>query len=117
MTNAKESARVKGRAQLAFRFDTIEFEGGRHAIRTRTVSMEAEATKGEDAKRIGIGAGVSTIIGGIAGGGKGAAIGAGCRWRRQYGRRPQHARQGGAASFGRRHQHRARVAAARLACS
>ena len=77
VTNAKESARVKGRAQLAFRFDTIEFEGERHAIRTRTVSMEAEATKGEDAKKIGIGAGVGAVIGGIAGGGKGAAIGAG----------------------------------------
>jgi hypothetical protein len=40
-------------------------------------AREAEATKGEDAKKIGIGAGAGAIVGGIIGGGKGAAIGAG----------------------------------------
>ena len=36
---------------------------------------EAEATKGSDAKKVGIGAGAGAVIGAIAGGGKGAAIG------------------------------------------
>jgi hypothetical protein len=36
----------------------------------------APATKGEDATKIGVGAGAGAVIGGILGGGDGAAIGA-----------------------------------------
>src|SRR5262249_14302757 len=39
-------------------------------------AREAQPTKGEDAKKIGIGAGAGAAIGAIIGGGKGAAIGA-----------------------------------------
>jgi hypothetical protein len=43
---------------------------------TDTVITEAKTSKGKDAKRVGIGAGVGAAIGAIAGGGSGAAIGA-----------------------------------------
>jgi len=73
---ATQSARVKGRAAIAFRFDRISVRGESHAIQTARVRREAASTKAKDAKKIGIGAGAGAIIGGIAGGGSGAAIGA-----------------------------------------
>jgi hypothetical protein len=77
VTEAKASAKVKGRARVAFRFNRITAHGERHEARTSSYAREAEATKGKDAKKIGIGAGAGAIVGGILGGGKGAAIGAG----------------------------------------
>ena len=73
---ATQSARVKGRAAIAFRFDRIIVRSESHEIQTAGVRREAASTKGKDAKKIGIGAGVGAIIGGVAGGGSGAAIGA-----------------------------------------
>jgi hypothetical protein len=73
---ATQSARVKGRAAIAFRFDRIIVRSESHEIQTARVRREAASTKGKDAKKIGIGAGVGAIIGGVAGGGSGAAIGA-----------------------------------------
>jgi hypothetical protein len=50
-------------------------------MQTAAVSRMAPASKGEDATKIGIGAGAGAIIGGLLGGkggaGKGAAIGGG----------------------------------------
>ena len=76
VTDAKESARVKGKAMLAFRFDRILFDGENHRIQTARVTIEAQQNKGDDVKKGGAGAGLGAIVGGIAGGGKGAAIGA-----------------------------------------
>jgi hypothetical protein len=82
VTAAERSARVKGRARIAFRFTTIDPPGDseRLAIRTRTVSRLAPATKRQDAAKIGGGAAggaiVGGILGGILGGGDGAAKGA-----------------------------------------
>ncbi len=77
VTNAKRSARVKGRAQVGFRFTQIDLpgEGGRLAIRTSAVGRVAPGTKKRDAAEIGGGAAGGAIIGGILGGGKGAAKG------------------------------------------
>ena len=50
--------------------------GDRDDLRTNPVTFEGEATKGEDATKIGGGAVGGAIIGGIIGGGKGAAKGA-----------------------------------------
>ena len=69
--------KVKGRASIALRFNEVIVMNTPYRISTARISREAEATKGEDAKKIGIGAGVGTAIGAIAGGKKGAAIGAG----------------------------------------
>jgi hypothetical protein len=81
VTEAEGSGRVKGRARLGFRFTTLRTGAERHEIQTAPISLEAEATKGDDAKKIGIGAGIGAAVGAIAGGAsgaaKGAAIGAG----------------------------------------
>jgi hypothetical protein len=81
VTEAEGSGRVKGRARLGFRFTGLRTGAERHEIQTAPISLEAEPTKGEDAKKIGIGAGIGAAVGAIAGGAsgaaKGAAIGAG----------------------------------------
>jgi hypothetical protein len=78
VTEATRSGRVKGRARVGFRFNTIEPSGGdeRLRIRTTTVARTAPATKKQDAAKIGIPAAGGAIIGGVVGGGDGAAKGA-----------------------------------------
>jgi hypothetical protein len=76
VTQAERSGRVKGRASVAFRFTSLQHAGDRYDIRTESVSRVAEATKGQDATKIGAGAAAGAVIGGILGGGDGAAKGA-----------------------------------------
>ena len=76
VTDAERSGRVKGRARIAFRFTSLEHAGSRYDIETQPISLVAESTKGEDATKIGIGAGAGAAIGAILGGGDGAAKGA-----------------------------------------
>jgi hypothetical protein len=75
VTSVARSAKVKGRASLAFRFVSLSHDDETYDIRTSSVSRQAEGTKRKDATKIGIGAGAGAIIGGIVGGGKGAAVG------------------------------------------
>ncbi len=75
VTGAERSAKVKGRASLAFRFTSLTLDDETYDIQTSRVARQAQGTKKKDATKIGIGAGVGAIVGGIAGGGKGAAIG------------------------------------------
>ena len=75
VTEVERPGRVQGRAHLAFRFNDVQVNGAREDLRTNPVSFEGEATKGEDATKIGAGAGVGAVIGGILGGKKGAAKG------------------------------------------
>lgn len=76
VTGAEDSGRVKGRAQVSFRFNTLTTRGDRYDMQTAAVSRMAPATKGEDATKIGVGAGAGAIIGGLLGGKDGAAKGA-----------------------------------------
>lgn len=78
VTAADRPGRVKGRGRIAFRFTSVDVPGDaeRLPIRTETISRIAEATKKEDAAKIGGGAAGGAIIGGILGGGDGAAKGA-----------------------------------------
>jgi hypothetical protein len=78
VTEAKRSARVKGRARVGFRFHSIEPTGRdeRLDIRTGVIAREAPGTKRQDAAKIGLPAGAGAVIGGIVGGGDGAAKGA-----------------------------------------
>jgi hypothetical protein len=76
VTSAEPSGRVKGRASIGFRFNTVNLHGATEHISTETIVHEAAATKGKDATKIGVGAGLGAVIGGIAGGGDGAAKGA-----------------------------------------
>ncbi len=75
VTAAQRSGKVKGRAQLAIRFDTVTIDGEQYDLRTRVISREARGTKARDAKTIGIPAAGGAVVGGIIGGKKGAAIG------------------------------------------
>jgi hypothetical protein len=77
VTNAQPAGKVKGKASIGFRFNTIELPGkSREPISTATYSRGARATKQKDATKIGVGAGAGAILGGIFGGGSGAAKGA-----------------------------------------
>ncbi len=75
VVEAEPSGRVKGRARIALRFNRVVVANTPYDIRTARIVREAEATKGEDAKKVGIGAGAGAVVGAIAGGKKGAAIG------------------------------------------
>ena len=70
------SGRVKGRAHLALDFTSVTSGGRRYVMSAGPFSRRASATKGEDATKIGIGAGAGAVIGGLFGGKKGAAQGA-----------------------------------------
>jgi hypothetical protein len=76
VTKALQAAKVKGRAMIAFRFNSVDTHTGPEHMSTQTITHEAASTKGKDATKIGIGAGAGAIIGGIVGGGSGAATGA-----------------------------------------
>jgi hypothetical protein len=76
VTSAEASGRVKGRAQVAFRFNTLTTGGTKYDVQTAGISRMAAATKSEDATKIGIGAGAGAVVGGLLGGKSGAAKGA-----------------------------------------
>lgn len=76
VTSAEGSGRVKGRAQVAFQFNTLTTGGEKYDMQTAALSRVASATKSEDATKIGIGAGAGAVIGGLLGGKSGAAKGA-----------------------------------------
>ena len=76
VTEVDGSGRVKGRAMVAFRFTSLRTGGDQYDVQSSPLSHLAPATKGEDATKIGIGAGAGAIIGGLIGGKDGAAKGA-----------------------------------------
>ena len=76
VTEAERAGRVKGRARVAFHFTSLRHDGERMSLRTEPIVQEAEATKSEDAAKIGIGAGAGALIGAVVGGKSGAAKGA-----------------------------------------
>lgn len=76
VTDVERAGRVKGRAHISFAFSEVNMSGGREDLKTNPLTFEAEATKGEDATKVGVGAVGGAIIGGILGGKKGAAKGA-----------------------------------------
>jgi hypothetical protein len=76
VTDVERSGRVSGRAHLSFAFNEANIRGDRENLKTNPLTFEAEATKGEDATKVGAGAVGGAILGGILGGKKGAAKGA-----------------------------------------
>ena len=77
VTEVERAGRVRGRSHIAIRFTEVQMPGGvRENVRTNPVNFQGEATKGEDATKVGVGAGVGAAIGGLLGGGDGAAKGA-----------------------------------------
>ncbi|HYS26631.1 MAG TPA: hypothetical protein VEP46_13550 [Vicinamibacterales bacterium] len=76
VTDVERAGRVQGRAHLSFAFNEVSMSGGREDLKTNPLTFEAEASKGEDATKVGAGAVGGAILGGILGGKKGAAKGA-----------------------------------------
>jgi hypothetical protein len=76
VTGVERPGRVKGRAKLSYRFDTMRLNGATYTIKTSPIGHEGEASKKADATKIGMGAGAGAVLGGIIGGGSGAAKGA-----------------------------------------
>jgi hypothetical protein len=56
--------------------DSIQIGEYEYPILTNEIEFEAEATKGSDAKAVGISAGIGAALGALFGGKKGAAVGA-----------------------------------------
>jgi hypothetical protein len=77
VTDATRSAKVKGRAHVAMRFDSLTSRGDdqRYPIRTASVGRTAPGTKQKDALEIGAPAAGGAIIGALVGGKKGALVG------------------------------------------
>lgn len=76
VTDAERSARVKGKARIAYRFHSLRHDDERYEISTAPIAHEAKSQKAKDMTKVGIGAGVGAAVGGLLGGGSGAAKGA-----------------------------------------
>jgi len=75
VTSAQDSGKVKGRAELGFRFTSLTVGPVTYDISTQPIFYRAENNKKDDAVKIGVGAAAGAIVGAITGGKKGAAIG------------------------------------------
>jgi hypothetical protein len=76
VTDVERAGRVKGRSRISFTFRNVEANNLREDLKTNPLTFAGEASKGEDATKVGAGAVGGAIIGGILGGGDGAAKGA-----------------------------------------
>ncbi len=72
----KASGRVEGLAEMTLTLTEIHLGQDIYQVGTSAITIQAEGTKGDDAKVIGGATGVGALVGGIIGGKKGAAIGA-----------------------------------------
>ena len=75
VTHVDDSDKIKGRAELSFRFTKLRTGSVTYDIDTRPLAFVAEGTKKDDAVKIGVGTAAGAVIGAITGGKKGAAIG------------------------------------------
>jgi hypothetical protein len=71
------SARLKGRAVIRLRLDSVQSHGGTYTIATSSAHFMSKGHKQRNLALMGGGAGTGAAIGAIAGGGVGALIGAG----------------------------------------
>jgi len=77
ITTAAASGRFKGRASIGVRLDSFHLDGRAYTVRTTSVDRVSASHKKRNGVLIGGAAGLGAAIGAIAGGGKGALIGAG----------------------------------------
>jgi hypothetical protein len=73
--SARRSGKVKGRAFLSLAFTDLAIGGKSYTIAARRVAVLAPATHGRDAKIIGGTTAGGAVVGAIADGKKGAAVG------------------------------------------
>ena len=77
LTESKPSGRLKGRAVIAVRLDSVHWHGRPYPIQTSSIARTSRSHKGHNLRWIGGFAGFGAAVGGIAAGGAGALIGAG----------------------------------------
>jgi len=77
LVDAKESGKFEGRTFLTLDLMSVMINGRMVDINTETVTEESSSRGKRSAKVVGGTAALGTIIGAIAGGGKGAAVGLG----------------------------------------
>jgi hypothetical protein len=77
LTNAQQSGKFQGKAELTLDIESIQADGRTYPVRTTGVVEASNGRGSRTAKVVGGTAALGAIIGAIAGGGKGAAIGAG----------------------------------------
>lgn len=73
---AKKAGKIKGAAVLSLVLESVTVNGHTYNIETQTISQNSTGKGKRSAAVIGGGTGLGAVIGGIAGGGKAAAIGA-----------------------------------------
>jgi len=77
LVDAKESGKITGRTTLTVDLMSVKVNGRMVDVNTETVTEQSSSRGARTAKVVGGTAALGTIIGAIAGGGKGAAIGLG----------------------------------------
>ena len=77
LVDAKQSGKFEGRTSLTLDLMSVKVNGRMVDVNTETVTEESSSRGKRTAKVVGGTAALGTIIGAIAGGGKGAAIGLG----------------------------------------
>jgi hypothetical protein len=77
LVDAKESGKLTGRTTLTLALMSVKVNGRMMDVNTQTVQEESSSRGARTAKVAGGTAALGTIIGAIAGGGKGAAVGLG----------------------------------------
>ena len=76
LTQAKEAGKISGSAELTLELTGIRIGGNIVPLNSTDYDVAGKGRGSQSAQRIGGGAVIGTIIGAIAGGGRGAAIGA-----------------------------------------
>jgi hypothetical protein len=70
-----QSGAIKGSDAVSLKLNAITFGGRRYEVATEYASVDAGSEGRRSARKIGGGAGLGALVGGIAGGGEGALIG------------------------------------------
>jgi hypothetical protein len=76
LVEVRDSGKVSGRARMALTLSDVRVDDAIFPVRSNTITVESDDSKGRDAGVVGGAAAIGAIIGAITGGGKGAAVGA-----------------------------------------
>jgi hypothetical protein len=75
LAHVNSAGRVTGSSELELQLYRMDYQGKTYSLVSNSYQTRASSRTNETATRVGIGTVAGTVIGAIAGGGKGAAIG------------------------------------------